>query len=585
MMNDIPNNLYYEYKQKIGQSAYSSEIIQLIREIEQHLLSSEDVASNLLIDAFQALQWLTRESASSGEHIIIEYLLPYLERDSNTSDTISHTISRLRDHLVDWIDQYPEHERNILQERVLDQLLLRLHATPSLSLCWTFSRIGFRHEQIVKTLWDIATCNENELGDTALATLTFLGVPFLEKARVLAALHQRAVHRMTLPLITALRQLADPSSLTVVQTAWLQPEDQDDKKRDQSLALRILTSIADTIDTEKLQNRVWQIIVALLNQQPERFAFDIYLGSDIAPRCNSKNVIPTLLEWLGQENEQSELAAHHRCVLSYRLEDCVRPRQLKGWKNLHIPSAITTLRQDACQDTRFEGRSNTHEMYTKKAAWETLLLMGHMDALSWFEDAVSSETNLYLRQEICDLLACFRLYPLPADVIQWITEPYDANPPHSSAEIVMKLGAIELARSAASQEAFEALLACGLSLKGQNLRASVNALGDVALALARAGDDSVVSKLVDTIVHHPEDRRRTAAGSALEVLAAERLLPAQYIPQLLTALLEHEERDPFEQSMLVAALGHLRPEDFPTEISPHLHKWASAQSGNLFGHE
>src|SRR6266849_2835509 len=280
MMNDIPNNLYYEYKQKIGQSAYSNDIIQLIREIEQLLSSSEDVANDLMIDAFQALQGLTRESPASGEHIIIEYLLPYLERDSNTSDRISHTISRLRDYLVDWIDQYPEHERNILQELVLDQLLLRLRETPSPSICWTISHIGFRHEPIVNTLWDIAQRNDNELGDTALATLTSLGVPFSERARLLVALHQRATHRMTRPLITALRRLADPSSLTVVQTTWLQ---QGGKEWDQFFALHLLTDIADITDTEEVQNQVWQIIIALFNQQPERFASGIYLGGGIAP--------------------------------------------------------------------------------------------------------------------------------------------------------------------------------------------------------------------------------------------------------------------------------------------------------------
>jgi hypothetical protein len=82
--------------------------------------------------------------------------------------------------------------------------------------------------------------------------LTFLGVPFPERARVLAALHQRATRRMTLPLITALRRLADPSSLTVVQTVWLQ---QDDKDWDQWLALHLLTDIADITDTEEVQNR------------------------------------------------------------------------------------------------------------------------------------------------------------------------------------------------------------------------------------------------------------------------------------------------------------------------------------------
>jgi len=237
-MNDIPNSLYV-FKQRIYQSTYSSEIVQLIQEIE-HFCSFDDIANDFLVDAFQALRGLTRENPTSAESIIIEYLLPYLERDKNVPASTSNAISRLRNCLVDWIDQYPEQERNILQERVLGQLLLRLHAVPSTSICWTISRIGFRHEQIVKTLWDIATCNENELGDTALATLTFLGVPFPERTRLLAVLHQRATHRMALPLITALSRLADPSSLTIVQTAWLQQEAQDGKEWDQWLALHLL---------------------------------------------------------------------------------------------------------------------------------------------------------------------------------------------------------------------------------------------------------------------------------------------------------------------------------------------------------
>ena len=59
-MNDTPNNLY-AFRQRIDQSTYSSDIIQLIQEIEQLLSSSEDVANDLMIDAFQALQGLTRE--------------------------------------------------------------------------------------------------------------------------------------------------------------------------------------------------------------------------------------------------------------------------------------------------------------------------------------------------------------------------------------------------------------------------------------------------------------------------------------------------------------------------------------------
>src|SRR5205807_2094686 len=133
----------------------------------------------------------------------------------------------------------------------------------------------------------------------------------------------------------------------------------------------------------------------------------------------------------------------------------------------------------------------------------------------------------------CDLFACFRLDPLPSDVVRWVTEPYDAKLPASSAELVACLGAIKVARSAATQDGFHALLACGLSLEGQNLRESADALEEVVVSLARAGNSLVVGQLVKTIVENKEERHRTAAASALESLVVEELLPEQYVSQLI----------------------------------------------------
>src|SRR6266704_2331104 len=100
MMNDIPNNLY-TFRQRIDQSKQSSEVIKLIQEI-------------------------TRESVAEGERLILEYLLPYLVHDGDAPVSILSAISRLRECLVTWFDQYPEPKRYALRERVLDQLLLRL---------------------------------------------------------------------------------------------------------------------------------------------------------------------------------------------------------------------------------------------------------------------------------------------------------------------------------------------------------------------------------------------------------------------------------------------------------------------------
>ncbi len=573
MMNNSPNN-FYLFRQRIDQSTQSGEIVVLIQEIDS-LRSDEGISLNaydLLVVAFQALQELTRENVSEGERLIVEYLLPYLFPNGNAPVGTLSAIGRLRECLVEWFDQYPELERSALRARVLDQLLQKLQAEPSPSICWIISDIGFRRQDIVRELWELSERYDNELGDTALATLTSLGVPVSEKARLLAALHQRIPRRATLPLITAVRRLADPSCLTLVQTFWL-GDDTELSAPYRSLALRILPDIADASVSEEIQDHIWQVITDLFQRQQTSFAFDIYLGSDVVSRCNSIHVVPTLLRWIGSEQGSAEVTADHRRLLSLRLENCVQPRQLQGWKSL-TPSPIPVLRQDACQDTRFEGRAATHEMHVKEAAWNTLFCMGYRNALNWFEEAVSGETNRYFRRQMCDLFACFQLDPLPVDVSHWITEPFDARLPASSAELVARLGAIKVARSTASRDSFEALLACGLSLEGQNLREAVDALEDVARSLARRGDHSVVSQLVGTVVEHPEGRRRAAAGGALEPLVAEGLLPEQYIPPLTETLLQKEDRDPFERSMIVAALGHLSEQEFPKELHLQLHQWA-----------
>jgi hypothetical protein len=576
-MNDITRERYLYLKHEIEQSSQPEEVIQRIQGIAPVLTLGEESswAYDLLVDAFQALRNLTQDDATEAKQMIVGLLLPYLDSDAYVHVSIVSAMSRLRDCLVEWIDQYPESERHTLQAYILDQLHLKLQRQPSSSTCWIISDIGFRQENIVNKLWEIAEQNDTDLGDTALVTLTALGVPVSEKERLLSALHKRVLQRIAVPLITALRRLADPSSFLPVLHSWLQDDAKQINIGYLSLALRILVDIADHSNSEEIQDQIWHAIVELFQKRPERFAFDIYLGGDIASQCDSIHVVPILVQWIEQERENTEVATDHRRLLSLRLEDCVRPRQLQGWKaTLSIPSAIDVLRRDACLDTHYEGRATTHEMLIKEAAWQTLLCIGDGQILQWFKEAVSNETNRYIRREMCDLFACLRLDPLPSDIIQWITEPFDAKLPDDSPEFVARLGAIRVARSSASRASFEALLACGLSVNGENLREVVDALDEVALALARSGDISVVNQLVDTVVEHPESRYRMAAGSALESLTAEGFLSKQDIVRLTATLLKQHDRDPFERSMIVAALGHLSMEDFPNELLLPFRQWA-----------
>jgi hypothetical protein len=587
-MWNMPDNLY-TLKQRIDEAGQSGEIVGVLDVLAPLLTentSSRELYS-VLVDAFQALRTLTSEHVAEGEQVILMYLLDYLEKDSDGTAIQKNATRQLRECLKEWIAQYPERESVVLRQHILDDLLLRFQTRPSRALCWTFSYIGYREEQVVKMLWEYALLHEDEAGEAAIVTLTGLGVSLPERSRLLEEVHRKLYRQVTQPLLVALDRLADPSSFDVVRNTCFLPyhaEQDTVAYPEMRFALHVLTKIADAHDDdEDLQDRVWSLIADLYNLDPQNIVHPVNLGSDIAPCCDSRRVVPTLLTWLGQASDE-ETQQQRMPILPYRLEECVRPRQLVSWQQDPIPTVIPILHKAACQDTRFAGRSATHEMHTKEAAWGTLLRMGYPEALGWFEEAVSKETNLYLRGELCDLFACFCLEPLPNEVLVSILERYDAQLPdttgQASGEISARLGAVKVAQSAASWQAFEALLACGLTVNGQPLLASVEALANVARALVRSGEGTAVTEhLVETVVHHSRPECCLAAARALEIVAGEQELPPPLLKPLVDVLLTQQERDSFERSIILSTLAS--QQSFPEILLPQLKQWAQERDDEL----
>ena len=589
MMQNTPDNVY-TLQRRIDEAEHSGEVVAVLNELAP--LLPENTSSQelyyLLVDAFGALRRLTSEKASDGEQIILTFLLDHLEKDSAGTAVQKSATRQLRECLEEWIAQYPEQESAALRQRILDDLLLRFQVRPSSALCWTFAHIGYREEHVVSALWDYALRDEGETGEAALVALTALGVPQPERPRLLEVLHRKIRRQVTQPLLVALSRLANPASLDVLRETCFLAQHAIQATAvygEMWLALSVLADIADAHDEhEDLQDRVWSLIAEQYDLDPQHIAHLVNLGGDIASRCDSKRVIPTLLTWLGQATDE-EKQQQRNPVLLYRLEECVRPRQLASWHQALIPAAILILRQSACQDTHFAGRSATHEMHTKEAAWGTLLRMGYKEALEWFEEAVDHETNPYLRGKLCDLFACFCLDPLPDEVVASITGRYDAKVPdttgQTSAEISIRLGAVKVAQGAASWQAFEALLECGLTSDGQPLLASVQALAEVTCALARKGElISVAQRLVETVVQHPTLACRLAAARALETLAWEQELPAPLLKPLLDVLLSQpKNRDSFELSIILSTLAV--QQSLLDALVPQLRQWARERDDEL----
>jgi len=295
MMHEMSNNLY-AIRQKIDQSTRSDELVHVIEEITPHLAGDQNSRElyQLLVDAFQSLRMLTSGDVHQGEQVIRNHLLGYLEQDSHGSAVQRHATSELRECLDAWIEQYPERERVALRAHILDDVLGRFQIQPLASMCWTLAHIGYREERIVEALWNCVRQDEGDLGDTALVTLTALGVLQSERPALLRVAHERMVQHISQPLLVTLLRLADPASLPIVRSTCFSPEHSGEVNREQLLALTVLTEIADAFDAnEEIQDQVWQFIAELYERGPKDVAYYVNLGGAFAGPCRCKLLGPT----------------------------------------------------------------------------------------------------------------------------------------------------------------------------------------------------------------------------------------------------------------------------------------------------
>jgi len=548
-------------------------LIVVVEDIDRLIQSGDlpaDEGYEARLHAFRRLRELTIEDAATGRTIILRRLLPLCIRGGRgLPPDVEISLYNYREQLAGWVDQYREPERTSLRDAVLDELRPALASDTPMDACAAIAKLGFRRPDIVAALWNVVERDDGETGDVGLSTLTALGVPSSERARMLHHAHKRLRRRCGSILLGALRRLADPSSLDIIREQWL-ASGVDDTCADEALfAVRIVTEVADGRDEDaRLQDEAWALVAAFLTAYPDRISHDIALGRDGAPRCDSGKVVSALLSMLAQADGR-----YRRYLLSLRLADCVRPRQLESWGTVRNSKALRRLRHDACGDTGSGGGFQTQEMLLKEAAWGVCLRLGDPSILTWFDEAVGGETNGFLRRTIMEYLACFRLTPLPRSVLEWIAERHDSEADDGSGGWAYRIAAIALARSAASRDAYEALANFGFTVRGQGLQQSADALADVAVSLARAGDSSVASEMLHKALREAIPWQRAAATQALAALAAARLLPRAGVPELLDTL-NDDTRISYERAQLVTTLTHLVEGHFDDAMLAQLQWWA-----------
>ncbi len=509
------------------------------------------------IEALQRLDNLTRDDIETALPLILGLLLPRcLEGTRGRLKEATYNAVVYRERLVDWVDGFAGPDRSRLRDRVLDELLAALQGGSRDGASLTIAQIGFRRPDVAHALWDLVDTDTEEGGDIALFALSRLGITNQGRARVLDAANARAATgRFNLLLINVYRILSEPSSIGMIRERWLTPEVGDEQERI-SLSLGILADIADAhADDSATQERVWSAIVEVIGRSPELAFREVYL-STLSSKVNHPMVVPTLLRFLQDESGESEGAVYRRYLLQLRAAEAVRPMQLAGWRSTDLESVKGVLLADATRDTRAQGRFQTMPMRVKESAWGTLLCLAETRALDGdvVDEAVAQETNGLVSQEVSKSLACVRLPQMPESLINWATADFDGERDDPGMAWAGRMGAIRLARSAASRAAFDALRRSGFTFGGRILQQSVDALAEVSVTLAREGDRDIGDILADSLSTHEHPRIRTLAIGALEVMAREGILSLTEFRRIAATL--HDETIPnLERGFAMSALG------------------------------
>lgn len=526
------------------------------------------------IPAFNNLRnLLNNDKVDEIESIILKYLLPDCLLFDEPSKQL---ISQHRDILGKWLDDLDDYGRNRIRSKAIDMVLPLLESSLPQTACWVISSIGYRDARIVRSLWKVVQNNDNEVGDIALSTLTWMGIPVSEKMIVLEELNSRAAKRFNTRLLWGIARLGDSSSSSVILEHWLSPQKRPELDVDSSLAFTALREIADANENnENLENFIWAECRKLVEQDPKTLYRKFDIGN-VAAKCNSAEVIPTLLHWHGQHLEWFEQPDWARYLVQDHLKKCVKPKQLEGWKQINDQVIFEFLRQSACKNTKDDSFFTTQEWMEKDSAWKTLLRAGYEDALHWFDEAVANEEGRFNRKKIMDYLACFRIDPLPKNVIKWITEPYDDPGSGDGREISYRMAAVRIVRSTSTKAALETLLDFGFTYKGMIITASTDAVAEVAVTLIRQGNPTVVAHLVELFVNSSSYGQRLACISALEVIASFPENHQWLLPQIerLIPLVYDENREQVERGMLLNTLGYLNEWTVPDYLLQDLVSWA-----------
>ncbi len=526
-------------------------MLQDIAELERASEGEAEIDS-LREQVFEALLRLTRDRPDEARSVLVDDLLPLCLRSKDEWPRLSMR-GRYDEMLRTWLDAFPGSTRDNLRAVVLSKILEALQGQRVKSACATLYALGHRTREVVNALAGIASAHDDETGDLAVRTRIHLGVPGTERGPIVADVHRRAQKRWNHSLVACLRELADHGSLDIVFARLAveePPPDEDPAPFLDESAAQIPSAIAEAnADDGALQDAVWQRLVS--GGMAKGVRSSLIMNGELAGRIDSPEVVATYLGLLETES------AVRSDIVYYRLADLVRPRQLDGWVGDPGDQAFSVLKRDAVAGTQMEAAWVTQELRRKLLAWETLLSLGRTDLSPLMHFAVDAETNGYVIGELFEIASCMALDSLPPCVPQLIAGVFTRVADTDDQRLIAHIGAISVAGSARSEEAFTALMSFATFKQEGVLLSLIDALANCAAALIDSGRSTAEEALLKTARTGELAHRRTASAAALAKLIRRNVIRRPNLRDL-TDLIQDQSLDIYARRELIDACGHMR---------------------------
>ena len=542
MPTDFVNSLWKELR---AADTTDCVILFIQRINKQQNWDSTEQEFDLRYGALKLLMEFSASDANSALGLISTYLLPQcLKARSGTKG--SYARHKFNELLANWIESYSDEEQQPLLNKIISLLSNALEDTFE-PACYALSKIGFQSPDILENLWKVAVADRSKTIH-ALATIISIGGMEFDRERIIRTVMEQPLQPLSHQLTFILSKLASPKSLNFIadfiRVSLGGANEQITFEKMSPLSLP--SKIADRYwQDDEIQQNVAELFKTLCREYPS-LKGTFLLSPSISTIVNSSEVVKNLIEQLSVRD------GRNHWLIYERLKDCVRPRQLDGWK--FSSHSLTTVLEDALSNAKSEGPWETEKGRLKHEAWETMFCLGIYPTIEQIEMAIGQETNGFVQQEILNTLAAVRCPGICPAVKRLVLERYDYGSGGKDGELGARIGAIRYAQSVATKEAFDILIDVGVTFRNELLVSTAEALSEIAVNLVKAGDNNVIDQLLQKTLRTDQPWQRSGALFALRELSRMHQIESSKAIQLMI-LGEDTSLRSFERGRAVEAVA------------------------------